>query len=136
MTMQTLPDRSRRPKNPVKKAIQDALESKQYRAKSFNDYRRFIQTHYDGVAGKLPRIPGLLSGHEALAGQVFKPKAFALHGCKRILDAGCGDGRYPRHILKRSDADAFITAFDLSQRMLKRAARRLKTGRVRHLSAD
>jgi ubiquinone/menaquinone biosynthesis C-methylase UbiE len=134
--MRTLPERSRRPKNPLQKAIQDALESKQYRRKSFNDYRRFIQTHYDGVAGKLTRFTGLITGHEALAGQVFKPNAFDLRGCTHILDAGCGDGRYTRHILKRADPGAFITGFDLSQRMLKRAARRLKTGRVRHVAAD
>ena len=43
---------------------------------------------------------------------------------KRILDAGCGNGRYSKFILKEADPDAFLTGFDLSQRMLKRARRR------------
>lgn len=131
-----LPDGPSRPKNPIKKALQAALESKQYRRKSFNDYRRFIQGHYDGVAGKLTRISGLLSGHEALAGQIFKPNAFDLRGCRRVLDAGCGDGRYTRHILRRADAGALVAGFDLSLHMLRRAARRLKNSRALHVSAD
>src|SRR5438067_2501567 len=131
------PQQSALPQPPsLKKALQGALESKHHRTRSFSDYRRFITAHYDGLAGKLTRISGLISGHEALAGQVFKPSAFCIRGCKRILDAGCGDGRYTRHILKRADDDALITAFDLSQRMLVRAARRLKNPRVRHVSAD
>ena len=133
----TLSDSPPRPKkNPIKRAIQDALESKHVRRRSYTDYQRFIQDHYDGVAGKLTRLSGLLSGHEALAGQVFKPHAFDVRRCRRILDAGCGDGRYTRHILRRADPTALITAFDLSQHMLKRAARRLKSSRVFHLAAD
>lgn len=122
-------------KKPLGQAIQRALESKKHR-QPFSDYRRFIQDHYDGFAGRMTRVSGFFSGHEALAGLVFKPRAFDLRGCKRILDAGCGDGRYTRHILKRADADAVIAAFDLSSRMLVRARRRLKTARVRHASAD
>ncbi len=128
--------KSPRPKKPLSKAIQGALESKKHRQQPYGDYRRFIQHHYDGIAGKLTRVSGFFSGHEALAGQVFKPRAFDLRGCKRILDAGCGDGRYTRHILKRADADALIAAFDLSSRMLVRARRRLKSVRVCHVSAD
>jgi ubiquinone/menaquinone biosynthesis C-methylase UbiE len=123
------------PKKPLSKAIQGAIESKKHR-QPFADYRRFIQHHYDGFAGRFTRVSGFFSGHEALAGQVFKPHAFDLRGCRRILDAGCGDGRYTRHILKRADPDALIAAFDLSWRMLIRARRRLKSPRVRHVTAD
>jgi ubiquinone/menaquinone biosynthesis C-methylase UbiE len=125
-----------RPKKPFARVIQGALESKRHRIQPFSDYRRFIQHHYDGIAGKLTRVSGFFSGHEALAGQVFKAHAFNLDGCRRILDAGCGDGRYTRHILRRADADAFIAAFDLSRRMLVRARRRLKSPRVQHATAD
>jgi ubiquinone/menaquinone biosynthesis C-methylase UbiE len=124
------------PKKPLSRAIKRALESKKHRLQTFPDYRRFIQHHYDGLAGKLTRLSGFFSGHEALAGQVFRPHAFDLRGCKRLLDAGCGDGRYTRHLLRRADPDAFIAAFDLSRRMLLRARRRLRSPRVRHVSAD
>jgi ubiquinone/menaquinone biosynthesis C-methylase UbiE len=123
------------PKKPLGKAIKRALESKRHR-QPFSDYRKFIQHHYDGFAGKLTRVSGFFSGHEALAGQVFRPKTFDLRDCRRILDAGCGDGRYTRHILRRADPEALIAAFDLSCRMLVRARRRLRSPRVCQVSAD
>jgi ubiquinone/menaquinone biosynthesis C-methylase UbiE len=133
--MQSLPAVPR-PKKALSKAIQGAIESKRHRVQPFSDYRNFIQHHYDGIAGKLTRVSGFFSGHDALAGQVFKSRAFDLSGCHRILDAGCGDGRYTRHIIRRSAPDATIAAFDLSRRMLVRARRRLKNERVRCVSAD
>jgi ubiquinone/menaquinone biosynthesis C-methylase UbiE len=59
-----------------------------------------------------------------------------VRGCKRILDAGCGNGRYSKFLLRWADPDAVITGFDLSQRMLKRARRRLPSPRVSHVAAD
>src|SRR5882757_7140626 len=119
-----------------KNGLQSAIESRHLRKKPITEYKRFIQGHYDGIAGKLTGITGLITGHEALAGHVFKPNAFDLRGCKRILDAGCGNGRYSKFILKQADADALITGFDLSQRMLKRARRRIPNPRVSLSSAD
>src|SRR4051812_13732334 len=98
--------------------------------------KQFIQSHYDGFAGRLTGLTGIITGHEALAGQVFKPKAFDLRGCKRILDAACGNGRYSRFILKQADADATLTAFDLSPGMLRRARRRVSNPRFSFASAD
>lgn len=118
------------------KGLNAVLESKKPRKQSFLDYRRFIQTHYDGFAGKMTSITGLVTGHEALAGRLIGPKAFDVRGCKNILDAGCGNGRYTRFLLKHADHDASITGFDLSQRMLKRARRRLHSPRVSLVSAD
>src|SRR5947208_7142824 len=103
--------------------LRRAIESKKLARQDFADYRRFIQTHYDGLAGKLTGFTGLVTGHETLAGRLIHPKAFDVRGSKHILDAGCGNGRYTRVLLKRADADATITAFDLSQRMLKRSRR-------------
>jgi ubiquinone/menaquinone biosynthesis C-methylase UbiE len=123
-------------KSPLARAIQRAIESKKVRQKSFPDYRRFVQHHYDGLAGELTGLTGVLSGHAVLAGQVFKPRAFDLRGCKRILDAGCGNGRYTRYILRRSDPDAQVAAFDLSSAMLKRASRHLQSPRLHHMAAD
>src|SRR5438105_8904816 len=95
---------------PKRNGLKSVLESKKPRRQSFLDYRRFIQTHYDGLAGKLTGFTGLVTGHEALAGRLIHPKAFDVRGCKHILDAGCGNGRYTRFLLKRADPDATITA--------------------------
>ena len=118
------------------RGLTGVIESKKIRRQNYNDYRRFIQHHYDGFAGKLTGITGLMTGHAALAGRLFAPRAFDIRHCKRILDAACGDGRYTRILLKRADPSAFITSFDLSQRMLKRAQRRLPARRVSHVAAD
>src|SRR5205085_6183538 len=106
------------------------------RRQSFLDYRRFVEHHYDGIAGKLTGLTGLVTGHETLAGRLIRSSAFDVRGCKHILDAGCGNGRYTRFLLRHADRDAAITAFDLSQRMLKRARRRLGLSRVTHVAAD
>ena len=75
-------------------------------ARSFLDYRRFIQGHYDGPAGALTAVTGLLTGHEALAGRLIRPEGFDVRGCRHILDAGCGNGRYSRFLLRHADSDA------------------------------
>ena len=131
-----LPDGAPRSKNPIRRALQAALESRRVKKQPFHDYRRFIQGHYDGIAGNLTSISGIFSGHAVLAGRVFRPHAFDVRGCKRILDAGCGNGRYSKHLLRWADPDALIAAFDLSQRMLVRARRSLKSPRVHHVTAD
>ena len=134
-TQQTLPQGADQ-NSPIAHALKKAFESQKHRKQSYREYRNFIQHHYDGIAGKLTAVSGFLKGHALLAGQMLKPAAFDLAGCKRILDAGCGNGRHCKHILRRADADAFIGAFDLSQRMLKRSKRRLKCDRIHYVAAD
>jgi ubiquinone/menaquinone biosynthesis C-methylase UbiE len=119
-----------------RKGLNGVLESKKPRRQSGADYRRFIQKHYDGLAGRLTGLTGLVTGHETLAGRLIRPEAFDVRGCKSILDAGCGNGRYTRFLLREADPDAFITSFDLSQHMLRRARRRLKSRRVGFLAAE
>ena len=102
----------------------------------FLNYRRFIRKHYDGPAGALTSVTGLLTGHEALAGRLIRPGGFDVRGCGRILDAGCGNGRYSRFLLKHADPSAHITAFDLSPAMLRRARSSLKSDRVTFTVAD
>src|SRR5437588_11020049 len=119
-----------------RKGLQAALESSEPRRRAFGDYRRFIQNHYDGLPGALTAFTGIVTGHEALAGRLIRPGAFDVRGCKRIPDAGCGNGRYSRFLLRHADADAVITGFDLSPRMLDRARRRLGSDRVHHAVAD
>jgi SAM-dependent methyltransferase len=105
-------------------------------ARSFLDYKRFIQGHYDGPAGALTAVTGMLTGHEALAGRLIGPEGFDVRGCRRILDAACGNGRYSRFLLKHADPGALLTAFDLSPGMLRRARRRLASDRVSFAVAD
>src|SRR3954463_759364 len=113
-----------------------ALESAEPRRRSFGDYRRFIRDHYDGLPGALTAVTGLVTGHEALAGRLIRPGAFDVRGCKRILDAACGNGRYARFLLKHADPDAVLTAFDLPPNMLRRARARLRSDRVSFAAAD
>src|SRR5260370_31706009 len=101
-----------------------------------DDYRRYIQRHYDGWPGALPAVTGRLTGHETLAGRLIRPDAFDVRGCKHILDAGCGNGRYSKFLLSEADADALITGFDYSRQMLQRARKRLQSDRVTQVAAD
>ena len=91
------------------------------KGRSFSDYRTFIRGHYDGLPGALTAFTGLVTGHEALAGRLIRPSAFDIRGCKRILDAACGNGRYSKFLLRQADPDAVLTSFDLSPAMLRRA---------------
>src|SRR5438552_9366791 len=121
---------------PSRRGLRGALESRDPQQRSFADYRRFIQHHYGGLPGKLTAVTGFLTGHEALAGRLIRPAGFDIKGCKHILDAGCGNGRYSRFLLRQADADAILTAFDYSQGMLQRARDRLGPERVTQVAAD
>jgi SAM-dependent methyltransferase len=103
---------------------------------SFLDYRGVIQRNYDGLPGALTALTGWVTGHEGLAGRLIQLEGFDVRGCKHILDAGCGNGRYSKFLLREADADARITAFDLSQQMLRRARHRLQSDRVTLIAAD
>jgi SAM-dependent methyltransferase len=113
-----------------------ALESKDPTRRSFADYRRFVRDHYDGLPGALTAFTGLVTGHEALAGKLISHRGFDVRGCKSILDAGCGNGRYTRFLLREADADARISGFDYSQQMLQRARRRIANPRATQVAAD
>src|SRR6516164_10744318 len=121
---------------PPKGGLMGAIESKQQQTRSESDYKRFVTSHYDGIAGAMTAVTGLITGHEALAGRLIRPGAFDVRGCKSILDAACGNGRYSLFLLKHADPDARITAFDLSEKMLARARRRLHSDRVTFAAAD
>lgn len=112
------------------------LESKIPHRRPFHDYRRFIRDHYDGLPGALTKVTGIVTGHEVLAGRLIGPRGFDVRGCKNILDAACGNGRYTHFLLKEVDPDAQITGFDYSQRMLVRARDFLHGNRVTLVAAD
>jgi len=118
------------------KSLRRILESKDPKRRSFGDYRRYIQHHYDGLPGALTAVTGRLTGHETLAGRLIRPDGFDIRGCKHILDAGCGNGRYSKFLLSEADADALLTGFDYSRQMLQRARKRLQSDRVSQVAAD
>jgi SAM-dependent methyltransferase len=119
-----------------KSPIVSALESKLPSKRPLTEYKHFVRDHYDGPAGALTAVTGVLTGHDVLAGRLIGPEGFDVRGCKSILDAGCGNGRYSIHLLKTADPGATLTAFDLSQGMLSRARKRLGGDRVTFASAD
>src|SRR5215831_21013148 len=107
--MKPLPHRSSTPGNAMV-GLRKLIESKDPKRRPFGEYRRRVRHHYDGLPGKLTAVTGLLTGHEALAGRLLHPSGFDVRGCKHILDAGCGNGRYTRFLLRQADAAALITA--------------------------
>lgn len=120
----------------MKSGLASVLESRDPHEKPFTEYRAKVRDHYDGVAGALTAVTGFLTGHEALAGRLIRPDRFDVRGCKRILDAGCGNGRYSKFLLQWADADTLLTGFDYSQQMLHRARKRLNAPRVTQVAAD
>jgi ubiquinone/menaquinone biosynthesis C-methylase UbiE len=130
------PEKSRKREKKKTGVLRKAIESKHPVRQSFDDYRSYVRKHYDGLPGAMLAVTGIVTGHEVLAGRVIQPRAFDVRGCKHLLDAGCGDGRYSKFILRRADSDAMITGFDYSRQMLQRARRRLKNERVSHVAAD
>jgi SAM-dependent methyltransferase len=116
--------------------LRGVLESKDPAKRPFADYRHYVRQHYDGLPGALTAVTGLVTGHEALAGRLIRPGGFDVRGCKRILDAGCGNGRYSKFLLRQADPDALITGFDYSQQMLHRARKRLHSDRATQVAAD
>jgi ubiquinone/menaquinone biosynthesis C-methylase UbiE len=116
--------------------LRGLIESKDPARRPFAEYRHDIRKHYDGLPGAMTAVTGLLTGHEALAGRLIRPAGFDVRGCKRILDAGCGNGRYTRFLLRQADEEALVTAFDYSQQMLRRARLRLQSDRVTQVAAD
>lgn len=117
-------------------SLRSAIESKKMARKDSAEYRSLVKNHYDGFAGALTAVTGFLTGHEALAGKLIRPGAFDVRGCKHILDAGCGNGRYSRFLQKWADPDATLTALDFSLNMARRARRRLGPERVTLATAD
>jgi SAM-dependent methyltransferase len=124
------------PSAPRRGGLGGAIESKEPQRRSFADYRRFVRNHYDGLPGALTAVTGVMTGHEALAGRLICRDKFDVRGCKRILDAGCGNGRYTHFLLREAEPDALITGFDYSQQMLRRARERLHNPRATQVAAD
>src|SRR5262249_1690642 len=98
--------------------------------------RSVVRDLYDGPAAASTAFTGAVTGHAALAARPINPNTLDVRGCKRLLDAACGNGRYSKRMLRHADPDATLTVFDLSAGMLRRARKSLGTERVGYAVAD
>jgi SAM-dependent methyltransferase len=78
---------------------------------------------YDKVWGK----------HDYDADVRFLVEVFKAHGCKSIVDLGCGTGN---HALRLSDIGYKVTGVDVSPAMLKTARKKDRNGKVRFVKGD
>jgi len=74
--------------------------------------------------------------HEPLIGHVLRARKFDVSGHRRILDVGSGAGQILGHLLKQTQPDTQLVAFDLSHQMLRRARSRVKNKRPCYIAGD
>jgi ubiquinone/menaquinone biosynthesis C-methylase UbiE len=103
---------------------------------SSDEYKAKIQDVYGGPKGAMLATCSMLSLHIPLGKRLFSTRRFDLRGMKSILDVGSGAGQIAKHLLDFSDPGTQITCTDLSQPMLRRAQRRLKSDRPTFVTAD
>jgi ubiquinone/menaquinone biosynthesis C-methylase UbiE len=101
-----------------------------------DEYRDKIKDVYGGPQGALLATASKVSLHVQLGRRLIRTRKFDLRGMKSILDVGSGAGQVAGHLLEFADPDARITCLDLSQQMLCRARRRLKSERPAYIAAD
>jgi ubiquinone/menaquinone biosynthesis C-methylase UbiE len=139
--MSTTPSKSHRRKKPVqdaekKNVLNKLVENDYIRKVSYAEYREKVRDVYDGPQGAILNIFSTLSLHRTLGERLLRERKFDLRGARNILDVGSGAGQIAEHLLKYADRDAAITCFDLSEKMIHRARKRLKSYRPRYLVAD
>jgi ubiquinone/menaquinone biosynthesis C-methylase UbiE len=101
-----------------------------------DEYKNRIKDVYGGRQGAFLATASRLSGHIQLGRKLIGSRQFDVRGMKSILDIGSGAGQLAGHLLKFADRDARITCIDLSQNMLVRARRRLRSQRPDYVAAD
>ena len=101
-----------------------------------DEYRDRIKHVYGGAQGALLATASKVSLHVPLGRRLIRTRKFDLRGMKSILDVGSGAGQIAGHLLEFADPDARITCVDISQPMLYRARRRLKSDRPTYVAAD
>ncbi len=99
-------------------------------------YRDEVLDQYSGLKGALLTLTGYLSGHEQMAEAFFRRGWIELGRCWRVLDVGCGLGRFTRRLLRYGPPELTVYAADLALPMLRRARARSGASRVRYLAAD
>jgi SAM-dependent methyltransferase len=103
---------------------------------SYDAYREKVCEVYGGARGAMLAKFSRLSGHLPLGERLLRTRKFDLHGQQRILDIGSGAGQILGHLVKYADPDACITGIDISEAMLRRARRRIKSDRPALITAD
>jgi SAM-dependent methyltransferase len=119
-------------KNVVKKMVERDLIHRV----SYDAYRDKVCEVYGGARGAMLTKFSRFSGHLPLGERLLRMRKFDLQGIRHILDIGSGAGQIIGHLLKYADADASITGIDISNAMLRRARKRLKSERPALITAD
>jgi ubiquinone/menaquinone biosynthesis C-methylase UbiE len=131
-TPTTLPKPRRKPRHVLRRL----MEFKGIRQLSSRQYRDHVRQLYDGPAGAVLSLASLVSLHEPLVGHMLRKRKFDATRFRRILDVGSGAGQILGHLLKSTDPDTRLIAFDLSQQMLRRARTRVKSERPEYVAGD
>jgi ubiquinone/menaquinone biosynthesis C-methylase UbiE len=125
------------PRLPARKSsLLRLIEFPEMQQWSSPDYRRQVRDCYDGAAGAVLHLASIVSLHEPLVGRLFRTGQIDLTGARSILDVGAGAGQILKHLIRYAAPDAELLAVDLSAPMLKRARRRMRSGRPHFLAAD
>lgn len=117
-------------------ALNQIVENDLIRRVSPDEYRAKIQDVYGGPKGAMLATCSMLSLHVPLGKRLIRTRKFDLRGMTSILDVGSGAGQIAKHLLEYSDPGTQITCIDLSQEMLCRARRRLRSDRPAYIAAD
>jgi ubiquinone/menaquinone biosynthesis C-methylase UbiE len=126
------PKEHRRTGNVVNRFVENDL----IRRVSTDEYKEKIKHVYGGPKGAMLATCSMISLHIPLGKRLFRTRQFDLQGMKSILDVGSGAGQIIQHLLEFADPRAQITGIDLSDQMLRRARRRLKSERPTLVAAD
>lgn len=136
MSQQVSPRRRTRARKSPKEMFRRIAEFKGIKRLSLQQYQDEVRDKYDGPAGAVLALASLVSLHEPLVGQMFKKGKFDVSGCRRLLDVGSGAGQILGHLVRETNPDAQLVAYDLSHQMLKRARARINNRRPSYCVGD
>ncbi len=134
--MSKLSSRPREPRAHKKHPLSRILEFKGINRLSMGQYRSHIRNLYDGPAGAVLALGSMISLHEPLVGHLLRSRKFDVSRHEMILDVGSGAGQILRHLLRGAQPSAQVVAFDLSNQMLVRARKKLKSHRPAFVAGD
>ena len=116
--------------------LRRAVESDDIRTMDADQYRGHIKSLYDGPAGGVLRLGSMISMHEPLIGRLIRKRRFDVTRFGSILDLGSGAGQILGHLLDAIEPGTRVVATDLSDGMLRRAAKRLESDVPTYAAAD
>lgn len=125
----------RKPSAP-RRPLRQLVEFKGIRRLTLQQYRDNIKDLYDGPAGAVLALGSLICLHEPLVGHMLRRRKFDVSRFRNILDVGSGAGQILGHLVKAVSPETHLTAFDLSQQMLRRARTRVRSDRPVYVAGD